>query len=233
MDLLRRSFRRGSIRRRPREPLAESPSFDSPSDEPTQSRAPTSPMDRLRRSFRRNFRGCGQPVTDSSTHLPASSFMDRLRGSFRRGVGRHKSNELEMSPSEKLRRSFRRMKREQENVVAAAAASPQPPNPLAKLRRSLRRSLRRPQKEPEPSCSASRLQYWQTDEMDVRAGTCFFNVKVGTPAQAAGGRKDTALVGKLIEYNIIYIEIDLFSLTVFGLRGGVRTPWHSDVRRGV
>ena len=46
---------------------------------------------------------------------------------------------------------------------------------MDKLRRSFRSSFRR---RKEPISEASKPHLWQTDEMDVRAGTCFFHVKV-------------------------------------------------------
>lgn len=46
---------------------------------------------------------------------------------------------------------------------------------MDKLRRSFRDSFRR---RKETVSEASKPHLWQTDEMDVRAGTCFFHVKV-------------------------------------------------------
>lgn len=46
---------------------------------------------------------------------------------------------------------------------------------MERLRRSFRDSFRR---RKEPISEASKPHLWQTDEMDVRSGSCFFQVKV-------------------------------------------------------
>lgn len=46
---------------------------------------------------------------------------------------------------------------------------------MEKIRRSFRDSFRR---RKETISEAAKPHLWQTDEMDVRSGTCFFHVKV-------------------------------------------------------
>lgn len=190
MDILRRSFRRGSVRRRPlREPLAESPSLHStslPKERSNICRSSNATIDRLRRSFRRNFRSsCEQPITSGlpnvnslvNSDLP-SSIMDRLRCSVRRRFHKETtstSHEQLSSPppatENRSRRSSRRIKENQLSGKEHATGAMSD-----KLERNFRRSFRRQQKEAAASTlSSSQLQ---SDEIDVRAGICFFNVKV-------------------------------------------------------